>query len=168
VPARGDDERLSLYVQLPEACTNLTEPTGLFAGGAYAERWSIRSPNGLTGKPIRILGLASAVTDVLVRPEQLDGASQIIQLTASNPSFVVQAAPGLWQVAATYMKIGALGPGHAFALLAARHVSFGILQRCLGGSSTFRGGLQGGSHGAKESAHLRDVWHHLTVIHRGF
>jgi hydrogenase/urease accessory protein HupE len=38
--------------------------------------------------------------------EQLDGASQIIQLTASNPSFVVQPAPGLWEVAVTYMKIG--------------------------------------------------------------
>jgi hydrogenase/urease accessory protein HupE len=106
VPARGDDERLSLYVRLPEACTNLTAPTGLFAGGAYAERWSIRSPNSLTGKSIRILGLASTVTDVLVRLEQLDGASQIIQLTASNPSFVVQPAPGLWEVAVTYMKIG--------------------------------------------------------------
>ena len=121
VPARGDDERLSLYVQLPETCTNLTEPTGLFAGGAYAERWSIRSPNGLTGESIRILGLASTLTDVLVRLEQLDGASQIIQLTASNPSFVVQSSPGLWQVAATYMKIGVehilLGVDHLLFVL---------------------------------------------------
>jgi hydrogenase/urease accessory protein HupE len=121
VPARGDNERLSLYVQLPEACTNLTEPTGMFAGSAYVERWSIRSPNGLTGKSIHILGLSTTVTNVLVRVEQLGGVNQIIQLTASAPSFVVQAAPGQWQVATTYSKLGVehilLGVDHLLFVL---------------------------------------------------
>ena len=37
VPAIGDGMRLSLYVQLPETCSNLAQPSGLFSTGAYTE-----------------------------------------------------------------------------------------------------------------------------------
>ena len=38
VPARGTDERLGIYVQFPEDCTNVAEPRSFFANGAYTER----------------------------------------------------------------------------------------------------------------------------------
>ena len=41
VPAVSDSMRLSLYVQLPESCSNLAPPRASFANGAYTEQWSV-------------------------------------------------------------------------------------------------------------------------------
>jgi hypothetical protein len=46
------------------------------------------------------------------------------------------------------------------------HVSLGFLQCRLGRSSTLCGHLKGPTQGAKETAHLRDIWHDLTVFYR--
>ena len=39
VPARGDDYRLGVYVRFPADTQRLSEPRGIFADGAYIERW---------------------------------------------------------------------------------------------------------------------------------
>ncbi len=88
VPAIGDGMRLSLYVQLPDTCSNFTQPSGLFSNGAYTEQWSVVCQGGLSGSTIRITGLTATLTDVLVRIERLDGSSQITRLTSSSPWFV--------------------------------------------------------------------------------
>ena len=67
VPGQGEDLRLGLYVQLPESCSNLTQPRGAFAANAYTERWSVQCAGGLSGGTIRIAGLSATLTDVLVR-----------------------------------------------------------------------------------------------------
>jgi hypothetical protein len=105
VPARGEDLRLALYVQLPEGCTN-SEPRGFFAGNAYTERWRVQRPGGLTGGTVHISGLSSTLTDVLVRLARLDGTTHVTRLTPTAPSFVVEAVPGRLQVAATYLQLG--------------------------------------------------------------
>jgi hypothetical protein len=46
------------------------------------------------------------------------------------------------------------------------HVCLGFLKCRLGRSSTLCGDLKGSTHGAKETAHLRDIWHDLTVFYR--
>jgi hydrogenase/urease accessory protein HupE len=106
VPAAGDNLRLGLYVRLPESCVNLSEPLGRFSGGAYLERWRVKARNGLAGERIIIDGLASTMTDVLVRMERLNGATQVTRLTPDSPSFVVEASPGHWQVMRTYLGLG--------------------------------------------------------------
>ena len=106
VPGIGDNLRLGLYVQLPAECINLTEPRGLFAAGSFTERWSVKCSGGLTGGTIHIAGLSSTMTDVLVRHERLDGSTQVIRLTPSAPAFVVEASPGMMQVAATFLRLG--------------------------------------------------------------
>jgi hydrogenase/urease accessory protein HupE len=106
VPAIGDGMRLSLYVQLPETCSNFTQPNGLFSTGAYTERWSVVCQGGLSGSTIRITGLTATLTDVLVRIERLDGSSQITRLTSSSPWFVVEATPHRFEVARTYLLLG--------------------------------------------------------------
>lgn len=106
VPAIGDGMRLSLYVQLPETCSNLAQPSGLFSTGAYSEQWSVICEGGLSGSSIRIAGLTATLTDVLVRIERLDGSSQVTRLTSSSPSFVVEAAPHPFEVARTYLVLG--------------------------------------------------------------
>jgi len=106
VPGLGENLRLGLYVELPAGCTNFTEPRATMVNNAYTERWTVKCPGGLTGGTIHIAGLASTMTDVLVRLERLDGTTQVTRLTPSAPSFVVEAAPRASEVARTYTVLG--------------------------------------------------------------
>lgn len=106
VPAVGDTMRLSLYVELPQTCSNLKEPRGLFANSAYTEQWSVECRGGLAGATVRIEGLTATLTDVLVRVERLDGSSQVTRVMSSSPSFVVEAMPRRFEVARTYLALG--------------------------------------------------------------
>jgi hydrogenase/urease accessory protein HupE len=106
VPAIGDTMRLSLYVQLPQTCSNLKQPRGFFAGGAYTEQWSVACQGGLAGSTVRIDGLTATLTDVLVRVERLDGSTQVTRVTSSSPTFVVEATPRRFEVARTYLVLG--------------------------------------------------------------
>jgi hypothetical protein len=106
VPALGDSMRLSLSVQMPQACSNLKQPRGLFANNAYTEQWSVVCPGGLAGSTVRIDGLTATLTDVLVRVERLDGSSQVTRVLSSSPSFTVEAMPHRFEVARTYLVLG--------------------------------------------------------------
>jgi hydrogenase/urease accessory protein HupE len=121
VPARGEGLRLGLYLRLPETCVNVTDPRGLFTGGAYIERWSIRHPEALVGSTIHVDGLKFTMTDVLVRIERLDGTTQVERLTPAGSSLVVEAAPSRWQVAREYLVLGVehilLGVDHLLFVL---------------------------------------------------
>ena len=106
VPATGDNLRLSLNAQLPDSCTNQTQPRGIFSSGAYSEQWSVTCSGGLSGSTIRIDGLNATLTDVLVRIEGLDGSAQVTRLSSSSPSFIVAATPNRFDVARTYLTLG--------------------------------------------------------------
>jgi hydrogenase/urease accessory protein HupE len=106
VPALGEDLRLALYVTLPAAAQDVVAPHALFAGGAYVERRTIRCTGGLSGASIGVEGLSATFTDVLVRIQYLGGAVQTERLTPTNASFVVKSAPGIGEVAATYLQLG--------------------------------------------------------------
>jgi hypothetical protein len=105
VPGQGD-LRLGLYVELPAACSNVTESHGAMANNAYTERWTVKCPGGLSGGTIHIAGLSATGTDVLVRLERLDGSSEVTRLTPASPSFVVAAAASAVGVARTYTVLG--------------------------------------------------------------
>jgi len=106
VPALGDTMRLSLYVHLPQTCSNLTHPHGFFANSAYTEQWSVVCQGGLAGSTVRIEGLTATLTDVLVRVERLDDSTQVTRITSSSPSFIVEATPHRFEVARTYLVLG--------------------------------------------------------------
>ena len=106
IPALGDDLRLAIYVTLPEGTNDVAPPRAGFNGGAYTERRTIRRNGGLAGQTISIEGLSTTSTDVLVRVESLDGATQTERLSPTSTAFVVQAAPGAGEVAATYLRLG--------------------------------------------------------------
>jgi len=105
VPARGD-RRLGLYVRFPENCEVVAEPRGMFTGGAWVERWSVRHPDALVGETIHIDGLRSSLTEAHVRIARRDGRTQIARLMPSRPSFTVEASPTRRQIAFTYVKVG--------------------------------------------------------------
>ena len=122
VPALGEDARLAIYIELPEGTRDATEPRSTFNGGAFFEHRSVRRDGGLNGRSIAIVGLSATATDVLVRIENLDGATQTERLSPTKTSFVVQAAPSRSEVAATYMRLGIehilLGYDHLLFVLA--------------------------------------------------
>ena len=121
VPARGD-MRLGIYAHMPENCEALRPPSTYAVGGAYADRWTITCPGGLTGETISIDGLASTLTDVLVRLERLDGTTQVELLAPKSPSFVVEATQSWLGIATTYLRLGVehilLGIDHLLFVLA--------------------------------------------------
>ena len=122
VPALGEEARLAIYVELPEGTQDVAAPRSTFNGGAFFERRSIRRDGGLNGHSIAIEGLSAMATDVLVRIESLDGITQTERLSPTKTSFIVQAAPSRWEVAATYMRLGIehilLGYDHLLFVLA--------------------------------------------------
>ncbi len=106
VPAKGPRQRLALYVHLPEDCETLSTKVSQYTGTAFVERSSIARKGGLAGVEILIDGLSSSMTDVIVRVEHTNGATQVERLTAEAPSFIVQPAPSRWEVAKTYSLLG--------------------------------------------------------------
>lgn len=122
VPARGEDLRFGLYVELPPDSTIVTESRGEFVGGSYIERWTVQRAGGLDGTTIHIAGLSATRTDVLVRLARLDGTTQVNRVTPDAPTFVVKSAPSAGEVATTYLKLGIehilLGIDHLLFVLA--------------------------------------------------
>ncbi len=120
VPARGE-LRLGLYVRFPEECSELATRTIYPTGDAFIERWQVQSPGGLSGKTIAIDGLATSLTDVLVRLQSADGSTQTVRLNAARPSFVVQDNPSWRQLAYAYTALGVehilLGVDHLLFVL---------------------------------------------------
>jgi hydrogenase/urease accessory protein HupE len=106
IPARGEDLRLAVYLNLPEGTQDVAAPRISFGDGAYVERRTIRRDGGLTGHAISIEGRSATSTDVLVRIETLAGAIQTERLSPTRTAFVVQAAPGAAEVATTYLRLG--------------------------------------------------------------
>jgi hypothetical protein len=120
VPARGE-LRLGLYVSLPEESSELATRTIYPTGDAFIERWQVQCPGGLSGKTIAVDGLASSLTDVLVRLESSDGPTQTVRLNAARTSFVVQENVSWRQLAAAYTSLGVehilLGVDHLLFVL---------------------------------------------------
>jgi hydrogenase/urease accessory protein HupE len=106
IPARGDDLRLAVYVHLPEGANDVTPPRAALNGGAYIERRTIRRNGGLTGQTIAIEGLSKTNTGVLVRIENLGGATQTERLSPVKTTFVVENTPSAWDVSTTYLRLG--------------------------------------------------------------
>src|ERR1700728_2892554 len=106
IPARGEDLRLSVYVNLPVGTMDIGAPRISFGDGAYVERRTVRRDGGLAGRAITIEGLSATSTDVLVRIETLAGGAQTERLSPTRTTFVIQAAPGAGEVAATYLRLG--------------------------------------------------------------
>jgi hydrogenase/urease accessory protein HupE len=106
IPARGENLRLAIYLNLPEGTQDVGAPRASFSDGAYVERRTIRRDGGLSGRAVTVEGLSATSTDVLVRVESLAGAIQTERLSPTRTAFVIQATPGAGEVAATYLRLG--------------------------------------------------------------
>lgn len=105
VPAQGN-RRLALQVRFPADVLEVSQPQGQWNDGAYVERWEIQRSGGLVGQTVHIDGVASGVTDVIVRVERQDGTSQVERLLPERPEFTVRAPAGTAEVAWSYLLLG--------------------------------------------------------------
>jgi hydrogenase/urease accessory protein HupE len=105
VPAR-DELRLSIAPRFDERCQPEGTAITYRQADAWADRWVLVCRAGLAGSTVRIERLDATSTDVLVRVVRADGSVQTGRATPSAPAFTVEASPGRWEVAATYLKLG--------------------------------------------------------------
>ncbi len=105
LPTRGA-MRLGLTASISDGCSEVGERRVYRTPGAVTEEWSIACPRGLAGESIFVDGLATSLTDVLVRIDYADESSQVARLTPDSTSLVVEAQPSRWQIAAAYAGLG--------------------------------------------------------------
>ncbi|WP_353646091.1 HupE/UreJ family protein [Mesorhizobium sp. WSM2239] len=121
VPARGE-YRLSLHVDLPEACTEVTTPVTAIVEAASTSRWNVRCDGGLAGRTISVDGLVATYTDALVRIMRADGTVQTARLAPDFPEVAVAAVSTATDTARTYLLLGVqhimLGLDHLLFVLA--------------------------------------------------
>lgn len=105
VPMKGDMV-LSLRPVLPDTCVERTPPSSMRVGGAMITRWSIACPGGIDEGHIRIDGLETTSTDVLVRIVRQDGVTQMVRLTPEETSFVAASRTSSLDVIRVYTSLG--------------------------------------------------------------
>ncbi|MET0656224.1 MAG: HupE/UreJ family protein [Pseudoxanthomonas sp.] len=122
VPGLGEDRRLALHVAFAEDVAAVGRVRRSYVDNAFNDRWRVRRTGGLNGSTLRIDGLESTLTDVLVRMEQQDGTTRTWRITPSSPTLTIEHDPGNWQVAGAYLALGVehilLGIDHLLFVLA--------------------------------------------------
>jgi hydrogenase/urease accessory protein HupE len=73
---------------------------------ARSERWVVRVPGGIGGRPIRLDGPRAARTDALLRIALLDGRVLHARLSPDGTAFLVPPRPSWWVLAGTYLRLG--------------------------------------------------------------
>lgn len=97
---------MTIVAQLPENCDPRMPGQPIWDGVAYVARWTASCPGGLEGGVIHVDGLNQTSTDVLVRFDFADGASQAHRLTPGDTSFTVPTQPNSLEVVRTYLLLG--------------------------------------------------------------
>ncbi|WP_457103730.1 HupE/UreJ family protein [Methylobacterium sp. P5_C11] len=83
----------------------LAPVTARRTGEAAVQTWRLRADR-LRGQTLRIKGLESTLTDVLVRVSFADGSTWVERLTPRQPDALIPARPSAWSVAGTYLGLG--------------------------------------------------------------
>lgn len=122
VPEAGEGIPLTIFVVMPDSCGVRGEAVRWSERNMRVSKWIADCAGGLSGRTLEIGDLSSAVTDVLVRYERLDGTTQVVRLSPTSTSFEVTASETWLQVAATYTLLGIehilLGIDHLLFVLA--------------------------------------------------
>jgi hydrogenase/urease accessory protein HupE len=101
-----DNPLAQLTVALPDNCSPTSPTRERHSNGASSFSWSVRCDNGLSGSQIRVAGLESISTDVLMRLRWLDESWLTARLVPSAPSFTFPARGTGTSIASTYLWLG--------------------------------------------------------------
>jgi hydrogenase/urease accessory protein HupE len=130
VPQRGEMV-LGLHVEWPGTCNPIAPLSRQSLGDALVERRIIDCQSaGLKGQRIGIDGLASTITDALVRIAFADGTIWTQRLTPQQPSVVIPSAQSVAAVSAVYFDLGIehilTGADHLLFVLAMLIITKGL------------------------------------------
>ena len=106
VPAQDAQTTLKVKPAFPASAQEVNPRSSIYATGAAVQRWQVRVPGGLEGKPIEFVGLAMTGVDVLVRVERADGTEQLARILPMDPTFTLKPSPRPLEVIATYTGLG--------------------------------------------------------------
>ena len=120
-PMRGD-ARLALDVVFSGLVKIVTPVVSRMTDNAMVQTWRVSATEPIAGQVVRIDGLASTMTDALVRIDFIDGGEWVGRLTPGAPQAMIPARQDGWAVAATYLELGVehimLGIDHLLFVLA--------------------------------------------------
>ncbi len=106
IPAIDEFTTLKVKPEFPSTAETVGEVRGTYSRGMTVQRWRIRVPGGLDGKPIVFSHLSETRIDVLARLIRLDGSVQLERILPVNARFTARSSPGQMEVAWTYTVLG--------------------------------------------------------------
>jgi len=102
----GGESAIQIEPVVPEGCRLLTPDRQQLTPGIVVMRGTLACEGGLAGKMLRVAGLESTVTDVLVRIQRADGRVESHLLRPAAPSVTLGAATGGLERALSYLRLG--------------------------------------------------------------
>ena len=119
-PAGGEVE-IRIAPVIPEGCRLLTPDRQQITPGAVLVRGTLQCEGGIAGKTLRVAGLESTVTDVLIRIHHADGRVESHLLRPSSPATTLGAITTAGVRALAYLRLGVehilLGVDHLLFVL---------------------------------------------------
>ena len=117
----GGEVEIRIAPVIPEGCKLATPDRQQLTPGAVLVRGTLTCAGGLAGKTLRIDGLETTVTDVLVRIQHADGRLDSHLLKPMNPSVTLGERTTGWQRSRAYLRLGVehilLGVDHLLFVL---------------------------------------------------
>ena len=117
----GGEVEIQIAPVVPEGCRLTTPDQQQLTPGAVVVRGTLQCRGGLAGKTLRVAGLETTITDVLVRIEHADGRIESHLLRPATPSVTLGAATSGLERAASYLQLGVqhilLGVDHLLFVL---------------------------------------------------
>jgi hypothetical protein len=117
----GGEVEIQIAPAIPEGCRLATRDRQQLTPGAVVLRGTLSCTRGLAGKTLRIDGLDTTVTDVLVRIQHADGRLESHLLRPATPSVTLGAATSGVERALSYLQLGVqhilLGVDHLLFVL---------------------------------------------------
>jgi hypothetical protein len=117
----GGEVEIQIAPVVPEGCRLTTPDQQQLTPGAIVVRGTLQCRGGLAGKTLRVAGLETTITDVLVRIEHADGRVESHLLRPATPSVTLGAATSGFERAASYLQLGVqhilLGVDHLLFVL---------------------------------------------------
>jgi len=117
----GGEVEIQIAPVVPEGCRLVTPDQQQLTPGAVVVRGTLQCRGGLAGKTLRVAGLETTITDVLVRIEHADGRVESHLLRPATPSVTLGAATSGLERAASYLQLGVqhilLGVDHLLFVL---------------------------------------------------
>ncbi len=102
----GGEVEIQIAPVIPDDCRLVTPDRQQLTPGAVVVRGTLNCTGGLAGKTLRIAGLETTITDVLVRIQHADGRVESHLLRPATPSVTLGAVTSGFERALSYLQLG--------------------------------------------------------------